>query len=199
MPVFPLHCIRALYTHTERAFTLVCIYPSLSWLRVCHYARRWIRLWRDVWFFVNLAMMMMILALIFIGFSLLVLYRRKWGLPGFRKSSQGKLVESGASSSSSSVAGSAASSGSNNNSSNNRLPPPFRKSQSDKRFKVTPCLLSFLIIYYLILAYLRRYRIYIYQYMFLHPFRPQCYENRNASKDRQQTMRAMGFLKMKKK
>ena len=57
------------------------------------------------------------------------LFRRKWGLPGFRKSSQGKLGEA-PSPFSSGAAGSSISS------SNNKLPPPFRKSHSDKKFKV---------------------------------------------------------------
>ncbi|KAI9551891.1 hypothetical protein GHT06_022227 [Daphnia sinensis] len=63
---------------------------------------------------------------------------RKWGLPGFRKSSQGKLGEPVASNSSHSVTPLSVSSSSNNNSSssNNRLPPPFRKTQSDRKFKL---------------------------------------------------------------
>ena len=93
---------------------------------------------------------------IFLSFSLLVLtrlfvclgcfflnFRRKWGLPGFRKSSQGKLGEaapapahssSGSSSSGSSATASAG--GAVPPAANNKLPPLFRKSQSDKKFKV---------------------------------------------------------------
>ncbi|KAK4036425.1 hypothetical protein OUZ56_028480 [Daphnia magna] len=65
---------------------------------------------------------------------------RKWGLPGFRKSSQGKLGEPVATNSSNSVTPLSVSSSSNNNSSssNNRLPPPFRKTQSDRKFKAIP-------------------------------------------------------------
>ena len=64
--------------------------------------------------------------------------RRKWGLPVFRKSSQGKLGDPVASSSSHTITPLAVSSSSSNNNSgsNNRLPAPFRKSQSDKKFKV---------------------------------------------------------------
>lgn len=73
--------------------------------------------------------------LIFLGF---VFSRRKWGLPVFRKSSQGKLDPVASSGSHTITTLPVTSSGSNNNSggSNNRLPAPFRKSQSDKKFKV---------------------------------------------------------------
>ncbi|EFX84743.1 hypothetical protein DAPPUDRAFT_99435 [Daphnia pulex] len=63
---------------------------------------------------------------------------RKWGLPVFRKSSQGKLDPVASSGSHTITTLPVTSSGSNNNSggSNNRLPAPFRKSQSDKKFKL---------------------------------------------------------------
>ena len=72
----------------------------------------------------------------FLFFFRVVVYRRKW-LP-FRKPSQGKLQidqpQSSSNSSSSQHPNSSVTSGSSSSAS--KLPPPFRKTQSDKKFKV---------------------------------------------------------------